>query len=388
MKKQNESKSQLITKRDFLKKTALGTLGLFAANAIPRSAIEVFAEDNKDDSAYSNHLIGQDRATNKNINIELPNENIKYDIIDSHLHFTDFIGDTDGFPALCKAMDASGVSKSIIFGLGIVKQWDSMMKEPPSYYLSNDSRCYYYSATDYVLAEELLAQPKNIRDRFYPFCCGFNCNDKYVADQVERLLNLYPKFWRGIGEIMSRHDDLTALTYGEPPHVDSEGFLGIFDLAAEKGLPVLVHHNVTAQNTDKILYDDELKKALAYNRKCNIIWAHVGISRRVEVKNLIKIADELLSKNKNLYIDISWVVYDYYFLDKFPTNFYDGDSLDDWVKLLEKYPDRFLVGTDKVGHFATYPAEIFKYYKLLDKLKPKTAEMICKNNLLSLIKEY
>ena len=159
-------------------------------------------------------------------------------------------------------------------------------------------------------------------------------------------------------------------------------------MAAVKGLPVLIHHNITGQNIDKILYLDELKRALAHNRKCKIIWAHVGISRRVEVKNLIKIADELLLKNNNLWIDISWVVYDYYFLDKFPNNFYDGDSLDDWVKLIEKHPDRFLIGTDKVGHFDTYPAEVVKYYQLLDKLKAKTAENICKNNVLSLVKTY
>lgn len=105
---------------------------------------------------------------------------------------------TDGFPALCAAMDMAGVSKAVIFGMGI-------------------------------------------------------------------------------GEIMSRHDDLTALTYGEAPHVDGPGFRGIYDLAAAKGLPVLVHYNVTAQNTEKVLYLDELKCALAYNRNCNIIWAHVGI---------------------------------------------------------------------------------------------------------------
>ena len=293
MKEEEKKKESLITKIEFLKRTVAGTLGLVTASTTSGDAYDVFADDNSTGSAYANHLVGPERAIDKTVSVEVPKETIRYDIIDSHLHFTDFIGDTDGFPILCKAMDASGVSKAIIFGLGIVKQWDGTMKEAPAYYLSNDSRCYYYSATDYFLAEQLLAEPKEIRERFYPFCCGFNCNDRFAADQVERLLNLYPKFWNGIGELMSRHDELTALTYGEPPHIDSEGFFGIFDLAAAKGLPVLVHHNVTAQNTDKILYTDELKKALAHNRKCKIIWAHVGISRRVEVKNLIQIADEL-----------------------------------------------------------------------------------------------
>ena len=376
-----------MTRREFLKMAAASAIGVAAASQMPLETAKVFAEGN-DDSAYKNHLIGDSRATNTNVDIVAPKEKIKYDIVDSHLHFFDFIEKTDGFKTLCKAMDMSGVSKSVIFGLGITKQWDSSMKEAPSYYLSNDSRCYYYSATDYMLAEELLASSNEIRERFFPFCCGFNCNDKFAADHLEQVLKYYPKFWSGVGELMSRHDDLTALTYGEPPHVDGEGFLGIYDVAASKGLPVLIHHNITGQNVDKILYLDELKKALSYNRKCKIIWAHVGISRRVEVKNLIKIADELLLNNKNLWIDISWVVYDYYFLDKFPTNFYDDDSLDDWAKLMEKYLDRFLIGTDKVGHFNTYPAEVTKYYQLLDKLKTKTVENICKNNVLSLVKTY
>ena len=376
-----------MTRREFLKAAATSALGVVAASKLPYETAKVFAEGS-DESAYKSHIADARRTTDQVVDIIAPKEKIKYEIVDSHLHFVDFLEKTDGFPTLCKAMDMSGVSKSVIFGMPIAKQWDSSMPTSPSYYLSNDSRCYYYSATDYILAEELLASPDWIRERFFPFCCGCNCNDKFAADHLEQILHIYPKFWSGVGEIMSRHDDLTALTYGEPPHVDGEGFRGIYDVAASKGLTVLVHHNVTAQNVDKVLYLDELKRALAYNRKCKIIWAHVGISRRVEVKNLIKIADDLLRTNSNLWIDISWIVYDYYFLDKFPNNFYDGDTLDDWVKLIEKYPERFLIGTDKVGHFATYPEEVTKYYKLLDKLKPKTVENICKNNVLSLVKTY
>ena len=75
---------------------------------------------------------------------------------------------------------------------------------------------------------------------------------------------------------MSRHDDLTALTYGEPPHIDHLAFLDIFDLGAEEGLPVMFHHNITAQNNEEVLYLDELKRAVAHNPECKIIWAHKG----------------------------------------------------------------------------------------------------------------
>ncbi|HAL58366.1 MAG TPA: hypothetical protein DCP64_02550, partial [Sarcina sp.] len=156
----------------------------------------------------------------------------RYDIIDSHLHFLDFTQDSDGFPSLVRAMDAAGVSESVVFGMPMAKKWDYLMKERPAYYLSNDSRCYYYSGTDHILANELLSAPEEIRKRFHPFCCGFDCTDKYAATQIERLLKMYPGFWCGIGELMSRHDDLTALTYGEGIHMDSPAFRMIYDLSA------------------------------------------------------------------------------------------------------------------------------------------------------------
>ena len=186
---------------------------------------------------------------------------------------------------------------------------------------------------------------------------------------------------------MSRHDDLTALTYGEAPHVNGRAFLDVFDLAAEEKLPVLVHHNITAQSEERILYRNELEDALAYNRNCNIIWAHIGISRRVEVQHLITIASELLDTHPNLYVDISWLVYDYYFLDRFPNQYIDGDSLSDWTRFMIRYQDRVLLGTDKVGHWATYPAEVVKYYSLLDTLPAEVVEKNCRSNVLRLIRK-
>ena len=325
--------------------------------------------------------------TEEKIDIQVPNTQIKYKLVDSHLHYLDFLQTSDGFGPLIEAMDASGVESAIVFGMPMAKQWDATMKVAPTYYLSNDSRCYYYPATDYILAEELLAQPKEVQDRFYPFICGVNTNDKYAADHIRQLLNLYPGFWCGIGEIMSRHDDLTALTYGEAPHINSDAFKAIFDLGAEYDLPVLVHHNITGQNVEDLIYLDELKEALAYNRDCKIIWAHMGISRRVEVQDLADVVDDLLKNNSNLYVDISWVVYDYYILGNFPDNYPYSDSLADWVDLINKYPDRIMIGTDKVGHWETYPQEIFKYYTLLDLLEPEVAQKICKDNALALLKK-
>lgn len=62
--------------------------------------------------------------------------------------------------------------------------------------------------------------------------------------------------------------------------------------------------------------------------------------------------------------------------------------MDDWVDLIEKYPDRIMIGTDKVCHWDTYPAEVVKYYELLDKLDPETVKKVTCDNALALIKTY
>ena len=310
----------------------------------------------------------------------------RYDIVDSHLHFLDFTQDSDGFPALTKAMDLSGVSEAVVFGMPMVKKWDYLMPNRPLYYMSNDSRCYYYSGTDHLLANELLSLPEEMRKRFHPFCCGFDCTDKYAATQIERLFRMYPDFWCGIGELMSRHDDLTALTYGEGLRMDSPAFRMIYDLAADYGVPVLVHHNLSPQYSGTPLYEEELRATLEHNRKCRIIWAHVGVSREIRLEELLIIAGNLLHDNPNLYMDISWVFYD---------NYVRGDMMgvgdpeifaEMWAALIEKYSDRFMLGTDAVGRWTEYPAMIFKYYLLLGKLSPDTAEKLCRGNILSLIK--
>ena len=61
---------------------------------------------------------------------------------------------------------------------------------------------------------------------------------------------------------------------------------------------------------------------------------------------------------------------------------------DMWAAVIEKYPDRFMIGSDKVGHWKTYPAEIVKYYDLLDRLAPETAQKLCRDNILGLVKRY
>lgn len=301
-----------------------------------------------------------------------------YSIVDSHLHYLDFLQKTDGFEALAKKMDEVNVPYAVVFGMAMAKQWDENAPNEPSYYLSNDSRCYYYSATDYIMMEDYDDLPEDVKSRFFPFISGINPNDKNAASHLRRLLETYPDDIYGIGEVMSRHDDLTALTYGEPPRADHPAYLEVYDLAAEYDIPVIIHHNIGPSYTDDPIYLDEMKNALAHNRDAVIIWAHTGISRRVVDSNHLQITEQMLKDNPNLYYDISWVVFDDYINES-------EESLNAWADLIERYPDRFMIGSDKVGHWEGYEKEIYKYYPLIDKLSDETKEKLTKNNILERI---
>ena len=302
-------------------------------------------------------------------------------VVDSHLHYYDFTQHTDGFSALVAAMDAASVDRAVIFGMPIVKMWSESDPIRPAYYLDTDAPAYYYAATDLLLANALLRQPEQIRSRFYPFLGGINPLDQNAADYLELVLASYPPgFWRGIGELMSRHDDLTAFTYGEPPRADHPALMRVYALAARYDLPVLIHHNISSANQQAPIYLPELEHALAANPDTTIIWAHVGISRRVVVPTLTTELSRLLATYPNLYVDISWVVYPDYIA-------VDDASLDEWAGVIEEFPNRVLIGSDKVGHWQGYTDMIRQYDKLLSRLSPETAALLVGGNVLRLLGE-
>ena len=260
----------------------------------------------------------------------------KYPMVDSHLHYLDFLQQTDGLKHLTEVMDSCGVARAVMFGMPMVKMWDEDAPKKPSYYMSNDSRCYHYSATDYLFLKHLQDAPADIQKRFIPMICGVNINDLMAEQYLRRIFDEFPGMVKGIGEIMSRHDDLTAYTYGEPPRADHPALMKIYDLAVEKNVPVLIHHNIAPSYAKEPLYLDEMLRGLKYNRKANIIWAHVGVSRRIELDNLREIADRALKENKNLFFDISWLVFEDYIAK---LEIY----LDQLSYLIKKYQDLFMI---------------------------------------------
>ena len=302
----------------------------------------------------------------------------KYELVDGHFHFLSFVQETDGMDAFLRAMDDTGVSEAVVIGMPVVKKWDEDDERRPTYYLDNDSRVYWYSATDFLVARAVLDLPPDKRRRLHPFICGFNSADRNAVDHVERMLALYPNLWQGIGEVFLRHDDLTALTYGDAPRATSKAFGALLDLAAKRDLPVLVHSNIGPAWLEQPLYIDEIESAVKTHPNTRIIWAHAGISRRIVIPSHTEILRRLLAAYPNLTIDLSWVLFD--------QEIAPGGVLDRrWAALIEEFPTRFDIGSDVVGVFSQYKPTLQRYYLLLDALKPETARKVAHDNFLALL---
>ncbi|MEE8058988.1 MAG: amidohydrolase family protein [Pseudomonadales bacterium] len=81
----------------------------------------------------------------------------------------------------------------------------------------------------------------------------------------------------------------------------------------------------------------------AKHTETTIMWAHTGRGHFVTpTEDHLDILETFLSRRKNLYFDISWDEVTQYVVK-------DKQSLEVWAALINRYPDRFLFGTDSVA---------------------------------------
>lgn len=373
-------------RRDFCKLMAAGAAGLFILNpAFPREAESKTSEDWM--KWFCDHC---------------PPERPSFTVTDSHFHFYDFIQRTDGAKALIECMNENGVEHIMFSGMPLTKKWDRYDHQAPVYYLDNNSRAYWYSATDMLLAGTVFKDiPEEDRYRFHPFICGFNSTDMYAVEHVERMLDAYEDgFWHGIGEAFAHRDDLTNLTFGETAQADHPALMKIYDLAGRKDLPVTIHNNVSSRGRQmELLYRIEVERAVSKHPHTRFIWAHAGLSRYFDDIDQAGYTAELgtmLENHPNLHIDLSWLVFENYVA---PDPFQGPSPC--WLDVIQSFPDRFMIGTDCIGHFnmdkldcpdgpkdparMKYAFNIRKYYVLLEKLSRADSRLVGRENFLNLL---
>ncbi len=307
-----------------------------------------------------------------------------YRYSDAHLHYVDFFQESDGMKKLLASMDAAAIDHVMISGIPVAKKWHENEPKRPRYYAGDDAPVYWYSATDVLVAAALEELDKEQRHRFHPFLSGFNPNDKNADMHIRRVLELYPGLWQGIGEVFTRHDDVTALTEGDTPRANNEALNRVYKLAAEFDLPVMLHSNITSKRERNPLYQDELEQALAAHPQTRFIWAHAGTSMELhrhqeKLGFLFEVVEQMLESYPNLFIDLSWTMLEPYLLDS------KGKPDPEWVALVERHPDRFMLGSDVVGRFDSLGEGMRAFTPFLDALSADTAQRVARDNFLAVL---
>jgi predicted TIM-barrel fold metal-dependent hydrolase len=285
---------------------------------------------------------------------------------------------------LLEAMDKGRIDHVMISGVPVAKKWHEDEPKRPRYYAGDDAGAYWYSATDVLVAAAVRQLPAEQRGRFHPFLSGFNPNDKNSDAHIRRMLELDPGLWQGIGEVFTRHDDLTALIDGDTPRANNEAMSRIYHLAAEYDLPVLVHSNITSQRERNPLYLQEVEEPLRNHPHVRFIWAHAGTSMEIHrhqkrLDFLLPTLARLLEAYPNLYIDLSWSVLRPYLLDK------NGKPDRQWLALVQRYPERFMLGSDVVGRFDGLGDNLTAFAPFLDALPEAVARKVARDNFIAVL---
>jgi hypothetical protein len=274
-----------------------------------------------------------------------------YKFTDAHLHYVNYILQTQSFQNLFSEMDKNKIGRAVVFGLGYGISWPDIRVDRDKYYIdpltgTDDTPPVYFTKMgDYRLLMDYGKLSHRRKARIYPFLQAINVTDRNEIYYVLEMFNNHPELC-GIGELMIRQGALNHVT-SLTPAGDSVALDPILDFAAANHMPVLLHQNLadeTSKSSEDLLdpvYLKEITDLLARHPETTVIWAHAGVSRNLYVREHLTLLKRLLVAHPNLYFDLSWIVWE---------NCIEKD-LKAWADLIVNYPDRFMLGSDKIGSY-------------------------------------
>jgi Amidohydrolase len=308
---------------------------------------------------------------------------------DSHLHLTNYIQEGTDIHDLMKIMGTK-VGRVALFGIPLQQEWSyaNTGSFAPTYYLQTDAPLYYYSFTDAYIAMAYRSLPSAERARIDPMITGFNPADMYAVDHIRRVLTTFPGVFSGIGEFTIHKEFVSAKVAGDTASLTNPALDRILDFAAESGLVVIMHNDIDvpfAKTGQEPYQAVQLRDLFLRHPQATIVWAHAGLGRVVHpMAKQIEILDRLLSNPMlpNVHIDLSWTEAAKYIVAS-------PASLAAMAALINRYPDRFLFGTDEVAPADQqhYLAVYDTYAPLLSQLTPAASEQFRKKNYERLFDE-
>jgi hypothetical protein len=212
---------------------------------------------------------------------------------------------------------------------------------------------------------------------------GINIRDflKLMGNKAGRVLEAFPGVFSGIGEFSIHKEFVSSKISGEVASLQDPALDRLLDFAAEVGLVVLIHNDIDtpfAKEGAPPAYFEQIKAVFKRHPKTTFIWAHIGVGRIIRpVKAQGALIEQLLTDPafNHVNFDISWSEVAKYAVAT-------PESTKAVADVINRYPDRFLFGTDEVAppdqeaYLRVYN-QYAPLWKLLDK---ETSEKVRKGN--------
>ena len=289
---------------------------------------------------------------------------------DSHFHLTNYVQKGIDARAFLKIM-GTRVNRSTLFGIPLQQTWayGNSGDFAPTYYLQTDAPLYYYSFTDAYIAMQYRGLAKEEQARFDPMITGFNPADMYGVDHIRRVLQTFPGVFTGIGEFSIHKEFVSSKVAGETASLTNPALDRILEFAAETGLVVILHSDIDmpfAKPDTEPVYLAQMKALLKKHPRASIIWAHIGLGRIVHPVQVtsqterspgqLDLVETMVNdpQLRHVNFDISWDEVAKYAVAS-------PQAIARVTAALNKYPDRFLFGTDTVAPSGPAP-----YYGVFD----------------------
>ena len=291
---------------------------------------------------------------------------------DAHFHLTNYVQQGIDVRTFLHIM-GTRVGRSTLFGIPLQQQWSyaNSGEFAPTYYLQSDAPLYYYSFTDAYIASVYRSLSKDDQSRLDPMITGFNPADMYAVDHIRRVLNMFPGVFTGIGEFTIHKEFVSSKIAGETASLTNPALDRILEFAGDAGLAVLLHNDIDVpfakQDTEPV-YLAQMKRLLVRHPNTSIIWAHMGLGRVVHpvqssagsawrTPTQVEIVETMLDDPalSHVNFDLSWDEVAKYVVAT-------PDTVARVTAMLNRYPDRFLFGTDTVAPAG--PAPYFAVYDI------------------------
>jgi predicted TIM-barrel fold metal-dependent hydrolase len=201
-------------------------------------------------------------------------------------------------------------------------------------------------------------------------------------------LKTFPGVFTGIGEFSIHKEFVSAKVSGEVASLTNPALDSILSFAGKVGLVVILHNDVDmpmAKDKAEPVYLNQITELLKRHRQTTIIWAHAGLGRIVHpvgygsgaqgerTSTQLSVMDKILADPSlgHVYFDISWDEVAKYIISS-------PQAIKNSAALFNKYPDRFLFGTDVVAppDEPFYMAVYNMYDPLWKALSPETSRKI------------